>query len=467
MSRLDTDVPAVLLRIDRNPFHHGTLGAARSLGRAGVAVHVVAEPGRSPVTRSRYVTATHRQPAPGAGHQEIGATLREVAAQVGERAVLIPMDDLGAVAAQRLPAPLAARFLQPDQPAGLCARVADKAELARVCAEAGIPHPPTELPGSAAEAVAGARRLGSPVIAKWTRPWLLPQGTGLRSTTVLRTAREAGELYARTAEAGSRLLLQEFLPQGPRLDWFFHGYADSGGGLAVSGAGLKERAWPPGAGLTAVGRWVPNPDIEETALRLVESLGYRGILDLDFRLDAATGAYHLLDFNPRPGAQFRLFTDPGGLDVVRALHLDLTGRAAPALTPVPERVFVVGNYALLSAAAAPRAARGHAPAPMGHGPGGAPSGGRERAWFAADDPAPALAMAVCFGLHLLRAAAGRLRRALARLRPGHRSPGRDAAPLTPSPRAPSPATPARAPETAAPRRTDDEKASSTSCTTWW
>jgi len=44
----------------------------------------------------------------------------------------------------------------------------------------------------------------------------------------------------------------------------------------------------------------------------------------------ATGAYHLLDFNPRPGAQFRLFTDRAGTDVVRAQHLDLTGRAVPA-----------------------------------------------------------------------------------------------------------------------------------------
>lgn len=39
---LDNRVPAVLLRLDRNPFHHGTLGAVRSLGRADVEVHLVA-----------------------------------------------------------------------------------------------------------------------------------------------------------------------------------------------------------------------------------------------------------------------------------------------------------------------------------------------------------------------------------------------------------------------------------------
>lgn len=65
-SPLDPRVPAVLLRIDRNPFHHGTLGAVRSLGRAGVDVHVVADSTGSPVRASRFVTGLHprRRPAP-------------------------------------------------------------------------------------------------------------------------------------------------------------------------------------------------------------------------------------------------------------------------------------------------------------------------------------------------------------------------------------------------------------------
>ncbi len=101
--------------------------------------------------------------------------------------------------------------------------------------------------------------------------------------------------------------------------------------------------------LTAVGRWTPNPQVQALAERITGELGYRGILDLDFRRCGTTGRYHLLDFNPRPGAQFRLFTDTAGLDVVRALHLDLTHRTLPDGTPQPGRAFVVENYAPLSA----------------------------------------------------------------------------------------------------------------------
>ncbi|MFJ7153106.1 ATP-grasp domain-containing protein [Streptomyces sp. NPDC100445] len=389
MSPLDIRVPAVLLRIDRNPFHHGTLGAVRSLGRAGVEVHVVADSTPSPVHVSRFVRRLHPPPAPGASTGDIAAALHRVAARVGRPAVLIPMDDAGAVAAGLLREELAPAYLLPRQPETLPGRVADKAQLAGMCAASGVPHPVTLVPDSAGEAAAATRRLGLPVVAKWSRPWLVPAGSGLRSTVLLRSAREARELYARTGEAGSPLLLQAFLRPGPGLDWFFHGYADRAGVLRAGGSGRKQLAWPRGAGLTAAGRWTPDPEVRALAERLTGELGYRGILDLDFRRCGRTGRPHLLDFNPRPGAQFRLFTDSAGLDVVRALHLDLTHRPLPAGVPLPGREFVVENYAPLTALR---------PAPRG----------RELAWYASDDRAPGRAMWALWARHVTGRLAGRM-----------------------------------------------------------
>lgn len=390
MSLLDTGIPAVVLRIDRNPFHHGTLGAVRSLGRAGVEVHVVADCAGSPVRRSRYARRIHPPPAPGATAEEILAVLRRVAAQVGRPAVLIPMDDATAIAAARLRADLAPSYLLPALPATLPERVADKAELATLCAAAGVPHPRTLLPDSPGRAAEDAGRLGLPLVAKWSRPWLLPPGSGLRSTQLVHSPRQARELHARTAEAGSPLLLQSYLPPGEDRDWFFHGYADRSGTVRAGGSGRKRLSWPRGAGLTAVGHWTPNSEVCALAERLTSELGYRGVLDLDFRRCGTTGRYHLLDFNPRPGAQFRLFADSAGLDVVRALHLDLTGRAVAEGEAVAGRSFVVENYA-------PFAALRPAPA------------GRELAWYADDDRAPGRAMWALWARHV----SGRLRQRLA------------------------------------------------------
>ncbi|MEV3971217.1 ATP-grasp domain-containing protein [Streptomyces sp. NPDC050698] len=396
MSMLDIRVPAVVLRIDRNPFHHGTLGAVRSLGRAGVEVHVVADCAGSPVRRSRFVRALHAPPPPGSSPEEVGRVLRRVAARVGRPAVLIPMDDAGAVAVGRMREELAPLFLLPVTPGALPERVADKAELAGVCASLDMAHPQTLVPDSAVQAVSAVSKLGLPAVAKWSRPWLVPADSGLRSTVLVRSARQARELYARSGEAGSRLLLQAFLPPGPDRDWFFHGYADRSGLVRGGGTGSKQRARPRGAGLTSVGRWTANPQVRALAERITGALGYRGILDLDFRRCGTTGRYHLLDFNPRPGAQFRLFTDTAGLDVVRALHLDLTHRPLPEGAPRPGRAFVVENYAPLSALR---------PAPAG----------RELAWHAPDDRAPGRAMWQLWSRH----AAGRV---IDRLRPV--APGR-------------------------------------------
>ncbi|OEU85140.1 hypothetical protein DB35_01160 [Streptomyces abyssalis] len=397
MPSFDTEVPVLLLRLDPNPFHHGSLGAIRSLGRTGIEVHV-AQAASGPVDRSRFVHRVHPLPPEPVSDADLGRALCRVSEAIGRPAVLIALDDRGAIAVAALSERLRGRFLLPDAAPGLPARVADKAELAGLCRATGIGHPVTVTPGSAAEAAREASLLGPPVVAKWSRPWLLPKG--LRSTTLLRTAADAGELYERGTGTGNRLLLQKRLAGGRGTDWFFHGYAAGDGGFLVGGSGRKDRSWPPRTGLTAVGTWAANREVEKAAARLAAHVGYRGILDLDFRLDPATGTYHLLDFNPRPGAQFRLFTDDAGLDVVRAQHLHLTGRPVPAQSGGPGRVFVAENYALLSAlftgpsgAGGRRRERVHARGP-GVGTGRRARGARtvERAWFAADDPRPFFAM---------------------------------------------------------------------------
>ncbi|MGP3980456.1 carboxylate--amine ligase [Streptomyces sp. KR80] len=389
----DTAVPVLLIRLDHNPFHHGTLGAVRSLGRVGIEVHTLVESLDSPVNRSRYVHRAHSWSPGGPSVTQLPETLRRIGRRIGRPAVLIPMDDVSAIVVARHAELLADSYLMPAQPTGLPQRVADKAELATLCASAGVPYPTTVIPASGPEAAATARDLGLPVVAKWSRPWLLPRAAGLRSTTLIRTPGEARLLYEHSGRAGSRLLLQRHLPGTHGTDWFFHGCFGEGAVCLHGGTGRKELSWPVGTGLTAVGTWLPNPEVELAARQLAERVGYRGILDLDFRRDSTTGSYHLLDFNPRPGAQFRLFTDRTGLDVVRALHLDLTGRPVAAGRPVPGRVFMAENYALLSGVAAVTTARPRLRPERRRLRTGRPYRFPETAWFAADDPAPFAAMA--------------------------------------------------------------------------
>jgi predicted ATP-grasp superfamily ATP-dependent carboligase len=155
---------------------------------------------------------------------------------------------------------------------------------------------------------------------------------------------ELDRIYQVCARSGTGLILQEFIPGGPGHDWFFHGYCDATSACRPAFTGIKERSYPAHAGLTSLGRSAPNQILRDQITGLLARLRYQGLLDLDIRLDARDGQYKLLDFNPRLGAQFRVFRDTAGIDVALAAYLDLTGQRVPVSEQVNSRTFLVENY---------------------------------------------------------------------------------------------------------------------------
>jgi D-aspartate ligase len=342
----DTGTPAVVLKFDPNIMHHGGLGVIRSLGRAGVPVYGVHEGTWAPAANSRYLAGRFFwQPDP-ADVDRVRAGLMRLAALIGRPSVLITTDDAGAIFLAEHGRELRQWFMFPDPPSDLPRRLAGKYSLYQACLELGVPSPRAATPSSFGAAREFASATGYPVIAKLTTPWTA--GRGLRSTSVVGDQQELEDLYRLCDQSGAGLMLQEFIPGGRGHDWFFHGYCDANSVCQPAFTGIKERSYPAGAGLTSLGRSVANEKLRDQVASLLARLGYRGLLDLDIRLDARTGQYNLLDFNPRLGAQFRVFRDTAGTDVALAAYLDLTGQAIPAADQVDERTFLVENYDPLS-----------------------------------------------------------------------------------------------------------------------
>jgi predicted ATP-grasp superfamily ATP-dependent carboligase len=248
------------------------------------------------------------------------------------------------------------------------------------------------LPRSRAEVEAFLEDAAFPVVVKGAEPWLLPMGAGVRSTSIVHSPDRLLDLYQRVEEHQvTGLLLQEYIPPEAGEDWFFHGYCDAMSRCLVGFTGRKLRSYPAHAGPTSLGRWVPNEELRHQAEELFHVVSYQGIMDLDFRLDRRDGRYKLLDFNPRLGAQFRLFEDDLGIDVVRAMHLDLTGRTVPSGRPIPGRGFIVENHDPIASWQYRRADGLTLRAWWC-----SLTGVREAAWFATDDPVPFLMMCVRF-----------------------------------------------------------------------
>ena len=314
--------------------------------------------------------------------------LLRLAEHIGRPSVLITTDDAGAIFLAEHGRDLRRWFYVPGSARDLPRRLAGKYSLYQACLELGVSCPRAVIPGSLGEARQFASATGYPLIAKLTTPWTA--GSGLRSTSVVAGQEELGRIYELCEQSGAGLMLQEFIPGGQGHDWFFHGYCDAGSVCQPAFTGIKERSYPASAGLTSLGRSVANEKLRDQVTSLLARLGYRGLLDLDIRLDARDGQYNLLDFNPRLGAQFRFFRDTAGTDVALAAYLDLTGQAIPPGEQVNGRRFLVENYDPLSALANWRRGR------LGlRSWASSLRAVDETAWFARDDLRP-------FGLMCLR-----------------------------------------------------------------
>jgi predicted ATP-grasp superfamily ATP-dependent carboligase len=80
----------------------------------------------------------------------------------------------------------------------------------------------------------------------------------------------------------------------------------------------------------------------------MKAIGYQGILDIGYRYDTRDRLYKVLDVNPRIGCTFRLLTATNGMDVARALYLDLTGRPVPPTQAAEGRKWLVEDFDLFS-----------------------------------------------------------------------------------------------------------------------
>jgi D-aspartate ligase len=385
MAYRDQPVPALILKIGQYPLHSGGVGAVRTLGRFGVPVYATTEDSLTPAAVSRYCAGHFRWRT--TGHEDPAALidgLVGIGRQIGRPSVLVPVDDEAAVLIDEHAGELSGHFLFPRIPPGLSRQLASKHELLRLCREHGVGAPESVFVSSAEQITAYAEQAVFPVVAKNAEPWVRRRAPAVPGTTVLRSAAELTALAAAAGESPT-LILQDYIPHDQAEDWIVHLYCDAGSACLVLFTGVKLRSWPSNTGATACGMAVPNPELAELAGRFCKAVGFHGVADLDVRYDRRDGQYKVVDFNPRMGNQFRLFETADGIDVLRALYLDLTGQSVPPGDQVNGRRIVVEHIDLFARIG--QRGSGYA---TPSAPGRATS--TELAWLAADDPLPFAAM---------------------------------------------------------------------------
>lgn len=408
MTPIDTSTPVLAFKMARGPLDHGVLGVTRTCGRLGIPVYAMHGDAAVPEARSRYGREPFVWEGPDASEEEAAARLHDLGDRIGRKAVLVPLDDAGAAIVDAHADALEDRFVFQRQPPGLLRSLSSKKQMHFLCRDHGVDSADSVLPQSRDDVVRYGETGAFPVVAKQDEPALAGHHASGATLGIVPEPNALLSLYDGLSPSQQRnLMLQEYIPGGPETVWMFNGYFDGRGECLVGFTGRKLRQFPAYTGVTSLGVCVPNETVARTTKRLMRTVGYRGVLDIGFRYDERDGKYKLLDVNPRVGSTFRLFAGDNGVDVVRALYLDLTGQRVPAARQPNGRKWIVEPWDPLSS--------------LTYARDGSLSlwgwlrslrGIEEGAWFARDDPIPFVAA----GAFLARKAVARAMRRRTRRR---------------------------------------------------
>ncbi|HEY1350076.1 MAG TPA: hypothetical protein VGF67_10670 [Ktedonobacteraceae bacterium] len=379
---MDNSIPVVVIA----PGFHGH-AIARSLGRLGVAVYGVHADPHSPAARSGYWRKNFIWDIEKAAARDSLDWLLQLGQTLGQRPILLPTDDHSCVFLDTCAQQLKDVFRFPEQPPGLTRALSNKQSMYHLCKTHGLPAAETAFPCSREDVQAFCQHAVFPVMLKGIDTLALRERTGVKMVlahdgeTLLRLYDEM-----ETPDAPN-IMLQEYLGGGSRTVWMFDGYFNARSDCLFGLTANMLRQYPAYTGVTSLGVCLTNETVAQQTTAFMKAIGYQGALDLGFKFDARTGLYKAIDANPRIGRTFRLLVDDSGMDVVRALYLDLTGQPVVPGQPREGRKWVVENFDLLSSARYRRdehlGLRGWLRSYQGV---------EEAFWFARDDLRPFLAM---------------------------------------------------------------------------
>lgn len=308
-----------------------TLGFVRSLGRRGIPVVAVsAEAG--PRVWSRYCRIDRMLDS----EATLLGFLERVGSRIPCKGVLIPTGDAEVLflLKNRFRLSLYFQFVLPD--AEVVERLANKRFQYEYAASIGVPIPQTYCPDRKEEIRRVAVSVPYPCVIKpaYSHLWRnYRRQVSMHKWEKAAHADTPEQLYAyydQMSEGGVELLVQERIDGAECRLYSVYLYLGRDSEPLASFVMQKWRQWPPMYGNGSYSVSCRQDDVLALSLKLLKRLGYRGIVNVEFKQDPKDGKFKLIEVNIRSGLRIALAVD-SGVDIPYIAYRDILGEPTVAV----------------------------------------------------------------------------------------------------------------------------------------
>ena len=316
-----------------NMFYTG-LGIARSLGERGIRVIGLSSHRGIYGNYTRYADVRFC-PDSRENPDQLIEFLVKLGQELGGISLIYPTRDDDVVFLDRFRSRLSSHFTPVIPSAEALDACLDKWETYGAARKAGVPVPRSWKIENQEDLCGSVSEISFPAVMKpisayyWRKAGAWDQ-VGARKAICVHSAIELQQEYKQVAYADGRVLVQEMIPGGDENILIAACYMDQTNKLAGSFTVQKLAQIPEQFGTGCVLKTVDRPELIALAARLLESIKFSGIAEVEFKWSPSAQEYQLIEINPRPWDQHRL-GNACGVDLIHLTYCDFSGQNLPAI----------------------------------------------------------------------------------------------------------------------------------------
>jgi D-aspartate ligase len=220
------------------------------------------------------------------------------------------------------------RFLMPEPK--MVESLVDKVRFTRLAETAQLPVARTITSLQAKTAEEALKQLRLPCVLKpnlrigWFESQAIQDQKKPQKVLRANDPDEFFRLYNKIKQFCDDFVMQEYIPGGDNCIYSFHAYYNKHSEPLAFFVGRKIRTYPKDIGMSTCLELAKEPEVVRLGLDILKKLNFVGPVKLDFKKDATTNQFHLMEIN----ARFTLWSYLGavcGINLLKVAYADFVG----------------------------------------------------------------------------------------------------------------------------------------------